>query len=401
MSLSFLRMATTSSVIDFTRASGAGCWACATGISNANSKQEEIFMATRSGLLGGFIITFLALPGWIAVVDKMASALQPGIAHEGVFVERCLLNNARGVEKVGTIADRARPVEGVMHGNSVDIEHEIGPRVQQQAETVADRGGTEERQNQIRAAADTPGAQGLSKILVVLLESKLGGEVENAGDPERRIEKKPSEVVYPLLKFALQHVIHRNPDVLEVGKEIRNTGADGSRQHGAVGSRNRLDHRPVRGIVEAEHRPVERLERIGRVAPGSGAASQRSRQEQRRAQPLRLCHAVGFQSLLLAVPFGGFIVQELTDQIFQNDRGLREFQRIAAFQVDGVTARRQADVLLAEQARGHDLGGTVLGKLETAVDIERYHRLEAFVVEMDLADPADDYAGAFHRRADL
>src|SRR6267143_3866948 len=298
MSLSFLRMATTSSVIDFTRPSGAGCCACATGISNANSKQEEIFMATRSGLLGGFIISFLALPGWIAVVDKMASALQPGIAHEGVFVERCLLNNARGVEKVGTIADRARPVEGVMHGNSVDIEHEIGPRVQQQAETVADRGGTEERQNQIRAAADTPGAQGLSKILVVLLESQLGGEVENAGDPERRIEKKPAEIIYSLLKFALQHVIHRNPDVLEVGKEIRNTGADDSRQHGAVGFRHWLDDRIVRGVVEAEHHPVERLERVGRVAPRSGATRQRPGEEQRRAQSLGPCHALGFQSLL-------------------------------------------------------------------------------------------------------
>src|SRR6266853_1918128 len=221
MSLSFLRMPTTSSVIDFTRASGAGCWACATGISNANSKQEEIFMATRSGLLGGFIITFLALPGWIAVVDKMASALQPGIAHEGVFVERCLLNNARGVEKVGTIADRAR-----------------------------------------------------------------------------RIEKKPAEIIYSLLKFALQHVIHRNPDVLEVGKEIRNTGADDSRQHGAVGFRHWLDDRIVRGVVEAEHHPVERLERVGRVAPRSGAARQRPGEEQRRAQSLGPCHALGFQSLL-------------------------------------------------------------------------------------------------------
>jgi len=36
----------------------------------------------------------------------------------------------------------ARVREGVVHGNSVDMEHEIGLRVPQQAETVADRGGT-------------------------------------------------------------------------------------------------------------------------------------------------------------------------------------------------------------------------------------------------------------------
>ena len=102
---------------------------------------------------------------------------------------------------------------------------------------------------------------------------------------------------------------------------------------------------------------LERLQGVGRVAPRSGAASQRSRQEQRRAQPLGLCHAVGFQSLLFAVPFGGFIVQELTDEIFEHHRGLREFQRIAAFQVDRVAAGRQTDVLLAEQARRQDLRG--------------------------------------------
>src|SRR6266581_4998231 len=167
MSLSFLRMATTSSVIDFTRTSGASCWACARGISNAKSRQEEIFMATGFWLLGGFIIGLLTLPRGIAVVDEVASALQPGVAHERVLIECSLFDNARGIEEVGTVADRARRVERVMHGNSVDIEHEIGPRVQQQAETVADRGGTEDRQNQVRAAADAPGAQGLPEILVV------------------------------------------------------------------------------------------------------------------------------------------------------------------------------------------------------------------------------------------
>src|SRR5258708_18994864 len=195
MSLSFLRMATTSSVIDFTRTSGGSCWACARGISNAKSRQKEIFIEAGFRLFGGFIIGVLALSRGIAVVDEVASALQPGFAHEGVLVERRLLDNAGSIEQVGAVGDRARPVEGVMHGNSVDIEHEIRPRVQQQAETVADRGGTQDRQDQIRAAADAPRAQGLAEILVVLLESQLGSKVENPGDAERRVEKNPAEVV--------------------------------------------------------------------------------------------------------------------------------------------------------------------------------------------------------------
>src|SRR5207245_11442059 len=125
MSLSFLRMPTTSSVIDFTRTSGAGCWACATGISNAKSQHAEILMAMGFLSLGGFIIGLLALPRWIAIVHEVATALQPGLAHEGVFVER-LVNNARGVEEVGAIVDRARSVERVVRRNSVYLDNEFG-----------------------------------------------------------------------------------------------------------------------------------------------------------------------------------------------------------------------------------------------------------------------------------
>ena len=42
-----------------------------------------------------------------------------------------------------------------------------------------------------------------------------------------------------------------------------------------------------------------------------------------------------------------------------------------------------------------------LGNSIAAVDIHRHDRLEGLVVETDLADAADDHAGAFHRRADL
>src|SRR5258708_20624804 len=176
MSLSFLRMATTSSVIDFTRTSGGSCWACARGISNAKSRQKEIFIETGFRLFGGFIIGVLTLPRGIAVVDEVASALQPGFAHERVLVERRLLDNARSIEQVATVGDRARPVEGVMHGNSVDIEHEIRPRVQQQAETVADRGGTQDRQDQVPAAAGSPPGPGLAGIPLLPLAPQPGSE---------------------------------------------------------------------------------------------------------------------------------------------------------------------------------------------------------------------------------
>src|SRR2546421_861314 len=195
MSLSFLRMPTTSSVIDFTRTSGAGCWARATGISNARSRYGEILMAMGFRSLGGFIIGLLALPRRIAIVDEVATSLQPDLAHEAVFVERRLVNNARGVEQVGAIVDRARPIKRVVHGNPVDLENEVGLRIEDQAEAVADRRGPQERQNQIRPAADAPPAQCLPEILVVLWQPGVGREVEHAGEPERRGENDPREIL--------------------------------------------------------------------------------------------------------------------------------------------------------------------------------------------------------------
>src|SRR5882762_6949366 len=135
-------------------------------------------MAIGFWSLGGFVIGLLALPRRISVVDKVASALQPGFAHEGVFVERCLFNNARGVEEVGAIADRARRIERVVHRNPIDLENEVGLRIEYPAETVANRRGAQDRQNQVRAAADAPPAQCLPETLVVLLQSEVGREIE-------------------------------------------------------------------------------------------------------------------------------------------------------------------------------------------------------------------------------
>src|SRR5882672_5425824 len=298
MSLSCFRMATTSSVIDFTKTSGAGCWACATGISNAKSKHAKILMALGFRSLGGFIIGLLALPRWIAIVDEVATALQPGLAHEAVFVERRLLDHAGGIEQFGSARDNTDPDSCVAHRNIIDSPYQVGLCIDQESETVANRRGTQDRQNQVRAAADAPPAQSLPEILVVLLQTEVGREVENAGDPERRIEKDPSEILEPPLELALQHIVHRNPDVLEIGKKIGNAGTQDSRHDAAVTLGHRLDHSPVHRIVETEHRAIERLERVCRIAPRSSAARQRSGEEQRRAQPLGPCHALGFQSLL-------------------------------------------------------------------------------------------------------
>jgi len=60
-------------------------------------------MAIGFWSLGGFVIGLLALPRRISVVDKVASALQPGFAHEGVFVERCLFNTLEASRRLARL----------------------------------------------------------------------------------------------------------------------------------------------------------------------------------------------------------------------------------------------------------------------------------------------------------
>src|SRR5882762_10306455 len=187
-------------------------------------------MAIGFWSLGGFIIGLLGLPRRIAVVDEVAAALHPGVAHGRVFVERGLLDHAGRIEQFGPARYKPDPDGRVARGNIADSPYRVGLGIDQESESVANSGRTQDRQNQVRAAADTPPAQCLPEILAVLLQSNVGREVENAGDPESRIEKDPSEILEALLELALQHIVHRNPDVLEIGKKIGNAGTQESRK---------------------------------------------------------------------------------------------------------------------------------------------------------------------------
>src|SRR6267143_4121713 len=124
-------------------------------------------MAMGFWSLGGFIIGLLGLPRRISVVDKVATALQPGLAHEAVFVERCLLEHAGGIEQFGSARDNTDPDSCVARRNILDSPYQVGLCIDQESEPVANRRGTQDRQDQIRPAADTPPAQCLPKILVV------------------------------------------------------------------------------------------------------------------------------------------------------------------------------------------------------------------------------------------
>src|SRR5258706_15941815 len=105
--------------------------------------------------------------------------------------------------------------------------------------------------------------------------------------------------------------------------------------------------------------------------------------------------------LLLARVVLRLAEQELADELLQHHRRLRDGDAISRGELLVVAAGVEADVGLAQQARGEDRRGGVLGKRVALVEREGHARLVALVVEVDVGHAAHEHAGAAHRAAHL
>src|SRR4029079_12206690 len=110
----------------------------------------------------------------------------------------------------------------------------------------------------------------------------------------------------------------------------------------------------------------------------------------------------------LAAAFGGALVaaqesrRQLVDQILQYERILHELDAVALLQILLVAARRDADVLPAEQSGRHDARIAVLrDAVELRVDSHAYHCLVLLLVVADVLDAPDGAACHRNGRAGL
>src|SRR5215207_8892989 len=122
--------------------------------------------------------------------------------------------------------------------------------------------------------------------------------------------------------------------------------------------------------------------------------------------PGRTICALSFLGLLLLWllrgwrALAGHVREELVHQAFQHDRGLRELDLTAVFQIGFRAARAQADVFPAEQALGLDARVAVLRNfVESRVDPHLDRSLVILRVEMNRLHLADAHSGHADRRA--
>lgn len=99
---------------------------------------------------------------------------------------------------------------------------------------------------------------------------------------------------------------------------------------------------------------------------------------------------------------GRFLEQELSDQVFQDQRRLRKVDLTAVFQIGFGAPRGDPDVLVAKQSvRQYTRAGVRRNFIVSVPDPHRDHRLQTFGIQCDLGNPANRDSRHGYRRPRL
>ena len=113
--------------------------------------------------------------------------------------------------------------------------------------------------------SDAPGAEGLTEVLVVFLQTQRRSRVEQPTDAQGAVDQEPTHIAEPICRFTLQELVHNGQRVGEVAEEIRHPGAHECRCDGHIALGHRSQHVRVGRIVELVDAAVDRLQRIQRI----------------------------------------------------------------------------------------------------------------------------------------
>src|SRR5687767_14169208 len=113
------------------------------------------------------------------------------------------------------------------------------------------------RQVHERSGADAPHRQCLPEVFVVRFQSDRGGDIEQAGKPERAVEHETTGIAQSLLGLALQELVEHRRWILEVAEEIADADTHPARCDLAVALRHGLERRAVDSVVGFIHPAVE------------------------------------------------------------------------------------------------------------------------------------------------
>ena len=183
----------------------------------------------------------LGLARRIAVVNQVATTLEIAIADVGILVQRRFVDHLVGRQQVGTVVHRPQGEQDIAAVACAEMGKRISGHVEHEAHGITCGARPEHGDHHIGAAADTPAAEGLAEILVMLFQPDVRGDIEGAEYADRGIDHYPAQIADRLRALALQQIVHADEEIFDIAEEIGDAGSDRGRQHRLVTGRDRLD----------------------------------------------------------------------------------------------------------------------------------------------------------------
>ena len=225
-----------------------------------------------------FVVRQRGLVAHLLAQHHGGAALQVGVAHEAVRIQRHAVDRVGRVQQAGARVHHAQAPQRIAQRHVVDrADAGVGGlatvEVASQADAVADGGRAEERQHQVRALADAPDAQRGAEVVRDLARAVGRGDVEAAAHAHGGVEQEAAQRVDEVVATALQHVVGARPEVADVAEDVVHAAAHRLRRDVGVGLGDGLEDHPVDRIIELVDAPVEAFPGIARIGVlGRGAA---------------------------------------------------------------------------------------------------------------------------------
>jgi hypothetical protein len=92
-------------------------------------------------------------------------------------------------------------------------------------------------------------AQGLAKILLVLVQAHLRSRVQETADSDGRIDHQAREIIGRRAKFALQSIVDHHGRGAQIREKIADAGARRRRDRPYIGARDGLEDGAIDFVV--------------------------------------------------------------------------------------------------------------------------------------------------------
>ena len=223
---------------------------------------------------------FLCALAALFAADLPEAVLQPGVAHQGVFVGRLFFGDFFQRQQLRAGLDAVdggeRPVFAVVaDGEAL----RRGCGINDAAEAVAHGRGAKERQHEEGAAVHTVMGERGAEVFVDFRVAHGGCDVDKAAEAVNGVVDDAREDLQRLAEFELKQAVRQRADVAEVAEEVADAFFHRAGGDGVVAGGERFEQVGIDGVVEDEDFAVERFPRVVGVAffvDGAAARGQQS-----------------------------------------------------------------------------------------------------------------------------